>query len=103
MKEKSYNIEISGEAETDLDNSYEYYYDESPKVADAFFQRINSSLETIKKTPLSFPEIHKSLRKYTVKKFPFVIYYQVFDSTIKVIAIFHTSRNPKIWTERVAI
>jgi toxin ParE1/3/4 len=101
MKGKSYNIEISDEAENDFDNSYEYYYYDSPKVADAFFLRINSSLETIKKTPLSFPEIYKSLRKFTVKKFPFVIYYQVVDYTIIVISIFHTSRNPNIWTERV--
>jgi toxin ParE1/3/4 len=101
MKGKSYNIDISDEAENDFDNSYEYYYNDSPKVADAFFQRINSSLETIKKTPFSFPEIYKSLRRFTVKKFPFVIYYQVVDYTIKVISIFHTSRNPKIWTERI--
>jgi toxin ParE1/3/4 len=101
MKGKSYNIEISDEAENDFNNSYEYYYDDNPNAADAFFQRINFSLETIKKTPLSFPEIYKRLRRFTVKKFPFVIYYQVDDYTIKVISIFHTSRNPKIWTERV--
>lgn len=101
MKGKPYSIEISEEAENDLDNSYEYYFDDSPQVADTFFRRINTSLETIRKTPLSFPEIYKSLRKFTVKKFPFVIYYQVVDYTIRVIAIFHTSRNPKIWTERI--
>jgi toxin ParE1/3/4 len=103
MKGKPYNIEISEEAENDFENSYEYYYDDSPKLADTFFRLINTSLETIKKTPLSFPEIHKSLRKFCVEKFPFVIYYQVVDYTIKVIAIFHTSRNPKIWTERVKV
>ena len=101
MKGRPYNIEISEEAENDFDNSYEYYYDDSTKAADAFFRLINISLETIKKSPLAFPEIHKGLRKFSVKKFPFVIYYQVVDYTIKVIAIFHTSRNPKIWTERV--
>jgi len=101
MKGKSYSLEISDEAENDFDNSYEYYYEDSPNVADAFFQRINFSLEIIKKSPLSFQEIHKTLRKFTVMKFPFVIYYQVVDYTIQIIAIFHTSRNPKIWTERI--
>jgi plasmid stabilization system protein ParE len=101
MKGKPYSIQISEEAENDFDNSYEYYYDDSPNVADAFFQIINDSLEIIKKSPLSFQRIHKSLRNFTVKKFPFVIYYQVVDYTIQVIAIFHTSRNPKIWTERI--
>lgn len=71
MKEKPYSIEISEEAEDDFDNSYEYYYDDSPNVADAFFQLINDSLEIIKKSPLTFQKIHKSLRKFTVKKIPF--------------------------------
>jgi len=101
MKGKAFKIELSDEAESDFDNSYEYYFDESPKVADTFFQRINISLENIKKSPNSFPLVHKTLRKYTVSKFPFVIYYQIEDVSIKVIAIFHTSRNPKIWNERL--
>lgn len=101
MKEKPYSIEISEEAENDFDNSYAYYNDESPNVANKFFQFINDSLENIIKSPLSFQKIHKDLRKFTVKKFPFVIYYQVVGYTIKIIAIFHTSRNPKIWSERI--
>jgi len=49
MKGKPYSIEISEEAENDLDNSYEYYFDDSPQVADTFFRRINTSLVTIRK------------------------------------------------------
>ena len=101
MKGKLFSIDISEEAESDFDNSYKFYYYESPKIAETFFQRINISLEKIKKTPISFPEVHKNLRKYTVKKFPFVIYYQVVAYSIRVIAIFHTSRNPEIWNERI--
>lgn len=98
---KPYSLEISEEAEKDFDSSYEYYYEESPIVADAFFQRINVSLEIIKKSPLLFREIHNTLRRFIVKQFPFVIYYQVVGNTIKVMAIFHSSRNPKIWTGRI--
>jgi len=101
MKGKMFKIELSDEAEIDFDSSYEYFYDENPKVAETFFQRINISLKNIKRAPLSFPVVHKTLRKYTVIKFPFVIYYQVEEFVIKVIAIFHTSRDPKIWNERV--
>ena len=42
MKGKPYNIEISEKAENDFDNSYEYYYDDRPKVADTFFRLINT-------------------------------------------------------------
>jgi hypothetical protein len=34
MKGKPYSLEISEEAENDFDNSYKYYFDDSPNVAD---------------------------------------------------------------------
>ncbi len=100
MTIKSFSIELSNEAENDLDKSYEFYFKDSPKVADKFFRQINLSLERIRKNPQSFPIAHKEIRKLVLKKFPFVIYYRIFDTVIQIIAIFHTSRNPEIWSER---
>ena len=101
MRTKPFNLEISDEAETDLKNAYQFYAEESTRVAESFFKQINSSLETIKKNLRSFPYAYKSVQKFVVKKFPFVIYYQLDESSIRVIAIFHTSRNPEIWNERL--
>lgn len=100
MKTKPFSIELSDEAEVDFDKSYEFYFEDSPKVADTFFKQINLGFENIKQTPISFPVTHKDVRKYVVKKFPFAIYYRIVDKTIKIIAIFHTSRHPEIWNER---
>jgi plasmid stabilization system protein ParE len=52
---KPYSIEVSDEAESDFDNSYKYYFEESPIVANAFYQQINISFESVKKTPYAFP------------------------------------------------
>lgn len=100
MKVKRFRIEISDEAEADFDKSYEHYYQDSLNIADTFYMRINLSLDYIKQNPSSFPIAYKDVRKFVVKKFPFVIYYRIVDSTIQVIAIFHSSRNPEIWNER---
>lgn len=102
MKTKPYNLFISDEAEIDFDSSYLYYSDDSFTLADSFYKQIDESLETIRKYPLSFQKIHKNIRKFTVKHFPFIIYYQIEKNTIQIIAIFHTSRNPRIWKERTA-
>ena len=100
MKTKPFSIEVSYEAEIDFDKSYEYYYEDNPKIADALFKIINIGFENIKQNPYSYPIAYKDVRKYVVKRFPFVIYYRTIDSLIQVIAIFHTSRNPEIWNER---
>ena len=101
MKTKPFSIELSDEAEVDFDKSYEFYNEDSSKVADTFFKRIDSELENIKQNPDSFPIAYKDVKKYVVKKFPFVIYYRIVETVIQVIAIFHTSRNPEIWNERI--
>ena len=100
MKIKQYKIELSDEAESDFDKSYEYYVDENKKFADNFFKQVNSSLEKISESPEANPLVYKTVRKHVMKKFPFIIYYQVKELLVKIIAIFHTSRNPEIWKDR---
>lgn len=41
-----------------------------------------------------FKKVSNERRQTTVKEFPFVVIYEVFDNTIIVFAVFHTSRNP---------
>ena len=38
MRTKQFSIKISDDAENDLDNSYQYYAEESTKVAESFFK-----------------------------------------------------------------
>ena len=47
MKTKPFSIELSDEAEVDFDKSYEFYFEDSPKVADTFFRQINLDFENI--------------------------------------------------------
>ncbi len=67
MRTKPFNLEISDLAETDLKNAYQFYAEESTRVAESFFKQINSSLEVIKKNPRSFPCAYKSVQKFVVK------------------------------------
>jgi len=77
MQREQYSIEFSDEAEIDFDKSYEYYSKKNIKVANSFFNQVNYSFEKIKKTPFTYPKIYQSVRKHTIKKFPFVIKLQI--------------------------
>ncbi len=101
MKIRHYSVVFSDDAENDFQESYEYYNDDNSNVADLFFRQINASLDLIKSNPFLFLILQNNIRKFTVKKFPFLIYFQVEDDVIKVIAIFHTSRSPEVWKDRI--
>jgi toxin ParE1/3/4 len=93
-------LKISPFAEQDLKDSLAFYNERLENLGAAFFQEINLALERIKQTPNRFPRAHNSLRKYSVVRFPFLIFYIEKDDVCYVLAIFHTSRNPKIIRER---
>ena len=103
MQKKQYNIELSDEAEEDFDVTYVYYTSVNEKLADDFYKHVNRSLEKISINPFVSSEVYRNIRKFVIKKYSFVIYFQVEGKTVKVIAIFHTSRNPEIWNERTKI
>jgi len=100
MKKKKFKIDLSDEAEKDFEESYNYYLDQNEKVADKFYNEVNKSLDAISTNPDIYVLFFKDIKKYVLKKFPFIIYYQFKDLVVKVIAIFHTSRNPEIWKKR---
>jgi len=54
---------------------------------------------------LYFALKYNDIRCMNIEKFPYIVHYRVNEQTktIKVEALFHTSRDPKIWNERVEI
>ncbi len=100
MKEKRYKIELSNEAEEDFDNAFNYYLYENERVANNFYHKTNESFITLSKDPFAYQKIYKNIHRFVMKKFPFVIYFRINGFSIRIIAIFHTSRNPQIWEDR---
>jgi len=100
MKKKQYSIELSKESETDFDDSFNYYAKQSKTIANNFYQDVNTGLGIIAENPNAFQKVYKNVRRYVMSKFPFVIYYQIENFVVQVIAIFHTSRNPEIIGKR---
>jgi plasmid stabilization system protein ParE len=65
------------------------------KLGDRFLRNIDSALKVISKNPEAFSFVNVNHRHYPLKKFPFVILYEVDNGTIFIDAVFHTSRNPE--------
>lgn len=93
-------LKISPYAEEDLQESVSFYNSQQQDLGNTFFQEINRSFDRIKDKPALCQKVRKNLRRFTVTQFPFIIFFVEKDDTCYVIAIFHSSRNPKIISER---
>ncbi|MBN2892611.1 MAG: type II toxin-antitoxin system RelE/ParE family toxin [Bacteroidales bacterium] len=101
MNIKQFEIELSDDAEFDFDSSYLYYFKISEMLASRFYNQINSSFKAISINPQGYQEVEDNVRRFVVRDFPFVIYYQIKGLKIRIIAVFHASRNPRVWVERI--
>jgi len=98
----SYKVSLSNDAENDIDCSFMWYEIQKPKLGYDLIKSIDKKLETVSRNPFAYPIVYKNIRRTLIKRFPFCIYYDV-DNEIKgvrVIAVFHNSRNPLVWKKR---
>jgi plasmid stabilization system protein ParE len=92
---------ISSDAEEDINDAVEWYRFVGPGLQDEFVRSLEARLESIRRNPNLYPIVHKNVRRALLRKFPYGIFYFVFDITVVVLACFHTRRDPKDWQKRV--
>jgi plasmid stabilization system protein ParE len=97
-----YKVKIDQEALLDIQEIIEWYNEQAQGIGARFFKQITSQINALKKAPFVYANRYEDVRCMIIKKFPFMVHYMIDSSqkTIVIFAIFHTSRNPKIWEER---
>lgn len=97
-----FNLELHELAEAELWEAVDWYDSKKNRLGKLFARELQEIMQSIRKHPTRFPKIHKEIRKAVLKKFPYVVIYEILNDTVFVLSIFHTSRNPKIWKNRNA-
>ncbi len=92
----SYKITIIDEAKIDYRKSLFWYKDINPKIAVRFNNSFKNSLKEIKNNPYQFQVRYKDIRIKLLDKFPYVIHYAIYNNTIVVKLICHTSRDGEL-------
>lgn len=91
---KKYILEIKQEAVTEIEDAYYYYEERQTGLGDVFLKSLDKCFKSIMTSSSGFKKVSNERRQIVVSKFPFVVVYEVFDDTVIVFAVFHTSRNP---------
>ena len=79
---------ISDTAESQMAKAKAWYELQSPGLGAPFLQTLDETF------PRGFPIIRGTLRQAPVKKFPYVIIYQVGRSEVRVLRVIHGRRHP---------
>jgi len=83
------------EADIELHKALEWYSNQKVGLESEFMRCIDEAISRIQRNPEIFPLALRNVRKALVKRFPYVIYYEVGDDEIMILAVFHVKRNPR--------
>lgn len=95
-----YLFKIRVLAQEDIQQIVDYYEEKAPTATNRFLVILYAEFNIIKNNPKLFPKKYKSTRVRFLKSFPYGIHYILKGKTIEILAVLHTSRNPKIWDTR---
>ncbi|MCY7409327.1 MAG: type II toxin-antitoxin system RelE/ParE family toxin [Chitinophagales bacterium] len=94
---------FSSVAYEELKKSFDFYEVRKQGLGDSFEKHVEDQLEFLSQHPFSFPIYSNNARRMVLKDFPFSILYIADEENriIKIIAVWHSSCNPKILKSRI--
>ena len=76
-------------------DAYKWYEEQKPGLGEEFLDELDGIYNKLSAHPEYFVKLKKNFRQAALKRFPFVIVYEIIKKGVVVFAVFHTSRNPK--------
>ena len=94
-------VRLRPAAVLDLRDAWGWYELQRPGLGDEFGACIDAALGEIARDPRIWPRVHGDVRRHITRRFPYSVLFVVESEHIEVIAVFHSSRDPKTWLRRM--
>ncbi len=91
------------EAQLEFDEAYDWSENRRTGLGVEFAAAVQQAIDRIVANPERHGVVHLEIRCALVRRFPYGVYYWIEDERIVVLAIFHSSRDPKVWQSRSEI
>jgi toxin ParE1/3/4 len=100
------NLRLLDEAKEEMRQSARWYEHKRDGLGDDFLDAVERAFESIEQHPKRFKRVEtqnsdREVRRLVLKRFPFLIVYEVLPAEILVVAIAHGKRKPKFWQDRL--
>ena len=92
---------VAPEAAQDIEEAYDWYECRRVGLGEDFLSSVDACIEAICRQPEMHAKAHEDYRRGLVRRFPYAIFYEYAGDVVTVYCVFHTSRDPRKWRERL--
>lgn len=89
-------VRFDERAERDAEATVEWYEQQQPGLGAEFIDTLEETIVGLTEHPRMYPEVEPDIRRALTGKFPYSIYYQLYDNEIVILAVLHTRRAPDV-------
>lgn len=92
---------IAPEVEQDLAEASAWYESHRASLGEEFLTCVDACIASILRVPEMQAVVHAQYRRALVRRFPYAVFYKYATNTVTVYAVFHASRDPEKWRQRL--
>ena len=94
-------IQLSSAAQQDIATAKQWYVDRLvPDLDLRFLQELERIFTQIESFPAGFPVVYKDVRKASLHRFPYSVFYHRRGDNLYILAVVHHARHPNVWKKR---
>lgn len=96
-----HKIQFTKETLFDIEAAVLWYEEQRLGLSYDFELCLEAGIEEVSRNPEAFQKRYKNIKIRFISRFPYGIHYLLIENEITVIGVFHTSRSPKNWSNRI--
>lgn len=92
---------LEPEAQADIEQAHDWYESKVHGLGLRFEEHLDIAFQWIVENVQLCRVVGKDVRRYNLGVFPFSIYFQEVQGSLRVIAVLHGARNPQVMQRRL--
>ena len=101
MSPRLYRLIIRPEATEEAAEAVGWYEKRERGLGRGFLRAFRAATDGLRRNPFLYQIVVAGIRRISLRRFPYSVFYEILDGDVVVIACFHESRDPREWQERI--
>jgi toxin ParE1/3/4 len=99
----AHRLKVSRRAEREAGAAYEWYEKQLSGLGERFLIALDQQFALIQRSPRLYGEVLPGVRRALLSHFPYGVFFASKGELVSILAVVHTSRNPKRWPQSGAV